>query len=127
MRALILAAVVIVGGIGAAEAQSGCRTVEVERVALRRVQLFDLRQTPVTEVSRRQLGEITRAVECPSTPDFLGIESRGRRWLVRRTALQLRGVELNLPICAPGQYESYIERNASGSGAGLPPCRRASE
>jgi hypothetical protein len=128
VRILICAALAAVGLLASpAEAQEQCTSVEIERVRHRQVELFDLHGTLVTRVSRRELGEVTRAVECPSAPNFLGIVSQGRRWLVRRTALQVRGPDMTLPICAPGEYESYIQRNASSSGAGLPPCRRATE
>jgi hypothetical protein len=127
MRILFCAALAgsVLATIPAASGQGDCRAVEIEQVRHRRVELFDLQGTPVTVVSRRELGDIGRAIECPGTPNFLGIEADGRRWLVRRAALQVRGPDLNLPVCAPGEYESYMSRNASSSGAGLPPCRQA--
>jgi len=107
-----------------AAAQRNCRAVDVEEVRQRRVELFDLEQTPIRMASRSELGNVTRALECADLPDYLGIEAMGRRWLVRRNALQLRGPPVVLPVCAPGEYETYVRRNASSSGAGLPPCRR---
>ena len=130
MRALAFVAIVCAfgailahGASAPAHAQNSCQNVRVLEVKQRRVELFDLQANYVTTVSRDDLGAITVARECASTPSYLGIQAQGQRWLVRRTALELENAELERPVCAPGQYESQAARNASSSGVGGSGCR----
>jgi hypothetical protein len=130
MRALAVVAAVCAFGavltdraIAPAYAQNTCHTVRVVEVKQRRVELFDLQANYVTTMSRDELGAITVARECASTPSYLGIQAQGQRWLVRRTALELENAELERPVCAPGQYASQAARNASSSGVGGAGCR----
>lgn len=110
-----------------AGAQETCRSVDVASVIHRRVELFDERGTLVTTVGRDELGPVTSARECPSTPSLLGIRVQGQRFYVRRAALRLQVAELNRPVCAAGQYASRSVRDASSSGAGGASCRQPDE
>jgi len=126
--AVFASAVAVLTAATPAMAQDdGCRTVNVVSVRQPRVELFDTQGTPITWVSRRQLGAVTIARDCASTPAFLGIVMQGQRWLVRRSALELEAVQLQGPACTEEEYQSQQRRNASSSGVGGAGCQRVRE
>jgi hypothetical protein len=119
-----LAAVSLLQAPTAAAQRETCTTVSVASVAHRQVELFDDHGTLVTTVARDELGAVTSARDCPSTPSLLAIRVQGQRFYVRRAALRLQVADLNRPVCAAGQFASRSVRDASSSGAGGASCRQ---
>jgi hypothetical protein len=115
--AVILAAL---SGQPEADAQTTCRTVPIEGVRGREVDLFDRSGAPAGTVSAADLGSITEAQDCGDRRFFVIRTADGER-MVRRISLR-QPATVQLPPCTCGTHGSGDVRNASSSGLGTASC-----
>ena len=103
-------------------ALADCRTVQIQRVRMASVQLFDLAGVQRQTVPRDALGGVTEATECPDDQRFLMISLNNQNFLVRREALALPGT-ISRPLCpCPSLIASAADRRAADPGVGDQIC-----
>ncbi len=103
-------------------ALADCRTVQIQRVRMASVQLFDLAGVQRQTVPRDALGGVSEATECTEDQRFLMISLNNQNYLVRREALALPGT-ITRPLCpCPSLIASASDRRAADPGVGDQIC-----
>jgi hypothetical protein len=94
---------------------------QVRRFLTSRVTLLSLEGERMASVSRTDLGDVTRAVQCDNTTTYVKLDTRFGPRLAPRTSLVLGGgigPPCQCASVASNQHQSGSQRGASSMGAG---------